>query len=89
MISKTTQRFRERLSKLPNDVRKQTASKYRLFCEDPDHPSINFKKVHPDKPVYSARITIKYRAVGIIEDKTIVWFWVGTHSEYEELLKHL
>ncbi len=89
MISKTTQRFREGLSKLSTEVRKQAAKKYRLFRGDPNHPSINFKKVHPHKPVYSARITTKYRAVGIVDDDTIVWFWVGVHSEYEELLKRL
>jgi len=31
-----------------------------------------------------------WRAVGIKKDsQTIVWFWIGSHSEYDNLLKEL
>ncbi len=89
MISKTTQRFRERLARLPKEIQQQAANSYRLFRENPDHPSLSFKKIPPHKAVYSVRINIKYRAVGVVDGDTIVWFWVGVHAEYEELLKHL
>ncbi|WP_420824639.1 hypothetical protein [Thiorhodococcus mannitoliphagus] len=37
----------------------------------------------------NARITKDYRAVGILKDEKIVWFWVGSHSDYNALLKQM
>jgi hypothetical protein len=36
--------------------------------------------------VYSVRVGIGYRAVGVLEDDVIVWFWIGSHAEYNGLL---
>jgi len=89
MTSKTTKRFRDTLAALPQDIRKKAASAYRLFLDNPKHPSLHYKKVHSSKPIYSARVSSKHRAVGIVDNDTIVWFWIGIHAEYEELLKRL
>lgn len=89
MISHTTQSFRKALSKLPDSVRSQARVAYRQFVEDPYYPSLQFKCVHETEPIYSARINIDYRAVGIVNNSEIVWFWVGSHSEYDKLLKRL
>jgi hypothetical protein len=41
-------------------------------------------------PVYSVRAGIGWRAVGVMKNSdTIVWFWIGSHSEYDKLLKSL
>jgi hypothetical protein len=45
------------------------------------------KRVHSSLPVYSVRITKDYRAVGTLNGEKIVWFWAGTHAEYNGLLK--
>jgi hypothetical protein len=47
------------------------------------------KQVHPDPPIYSARVGIGYRAVGILDGDTVIWYWIGSHADYDELLKHL
>ncbi|REJ41607.1 MAG: hypothetical protein DWQ54_11695 [Microcystis flos-aquae TF09] len=52
-------------------------------------PSLRFKKVHPQLPIYSARINRDYRAVGQLEDDTVIWFWVGSHTEYDMRLEQL
>jgi len=44
-------------------VQEQTRTAYRQFKEDPSYPSLRFKKVHPELPIYSARISKNYRAV--------------------------
>jgi len=62
---------------------------YELFQQDPWYPSLHFKKVHPTLPVYSVRVTKGYRAVGILKDDRIVWFWIGSHSSYNNLLKQM
>ena len=53
------------------------------------YPSLHFKPVHSGLPVYSIRITRDYRAVGILQNEKIIWFWVGSHSDYDKLLNSL
>jgi hypothetical protein len=89
MESTTTRQFRDALSALPTDIQKRAREAYGLFRKNPRHPSLRFKKVHSTLPVYSARITLEYRAVGVIKDYVIVWFWIGSHADYERLLSSL
>jgi hypothetical protein len=89
MTSKTTKRFRDALAKLPKEIRRQAQESYQRFAQEPQHPSLRFKKVHATEPIFSARINIDYRAVGVVEGETIVWFWVGTHAAYEKLLSQI
>ena len=85
-ISKTSRRFREALAELPRGIQDKAHEAYALFRNDPNHPSLRFKRVSDRLPVYSARIDLNYRAVGIINGNEIVWFWIGPHAEYERLL---
>jgi hypothetical protein len=62
---------------------------YRLFRENPRHPSLQFKKVHNREPVYSVRVTVGYRAVGLLDNDEVAWFWIGSHAEYDRLLNSL
>ena len=59
---------------------------YRFFVSDPRHPSLGFKRVSQRSPVYSVRVSIDYRALGVMDDGDIVWFWIGAHHEYDRLL---
>lgn len=86
MKSLTTAQFRELFADLPEPVQEQTRKAYRQFKQDPSYPSLRFKKVHPKLPIYSAHINRDYRAVGQLEDDTVIWFWVGSHAEYDLLL---
>ena len=38
---------------------------------------------------YSARVDLDWRAVGVLKDGTLIWFWVGSHKAYEVLLRSL
>ncbi|MDJ0795690.1 MAG: hypothetical protein QNJ51_02445 [Calothrix sp. MO_167.B12] len=86
MKSRITTRFRQAFGDLPEQVQQQTREAYRQFKQNPYHPSLRFKKVHPELPIYSARISKSYRAVGNLDGDTIIWFWVGSHAEYDKLL---
>ena len=44
------------------------------------YPSLRFKKVHATLPIYSARVDLDWRAVGVLNDGTLIWFWVGSHK---------
>ena len=89
MNSRTTKRFRQMLTKLPSNIRLQAKEAYKLFTENSHHPSLQFKKIHNTDSVYSVRININYRAVGVFDNGEIVWFWIGPHTEYEKLLDQL
>jgi mRNA-degrading endonuclease RelE of RelBE toxin-antitoxin system len=86
MKSVTTKRFRKLYESLPSDIRKQARQAYRQFQLDINYPSLHFKRVHANKSIFSARINADYRVVGIVDDDTIIWFWVGSHSDYDKLL---
>lgn len=89
MTSRTTERFRKALARLPEQVQRQAREAYRLFQQNPQHPSLRFRQVHPTLPIYSARINVDYRAMGVRDEDEIAWFWIGTHAAYDDLLAHL
>ncbi|EDZ92700.1 MULTISPECIES: type II toxin-antitoxin system RelE family toxin [Limnospira] len=86
MKSRTTDQFRKLFSDLPKPVQQQARAAYRQFQNNPNHPSLRFKKVHPELPIYSARINKNYRAVGQVDGDTVIWFWIGSHTDYDKLL---
>jgi len=89
MISQTTRRFRDSLAQLPKDIQRQAKKAYELFRQNPSHPGIRFKRVHATEPIYSARIAMDYRALGVLDGEVIVWFWIGSHAGYDKLLQQL
>jgi len=84
--SRTTRAFRTAFAQLPEEIRSQARRSYRLFRENPRHPSLRFKSVEQVENVYSVRIGLGYRALGVLEGSTVTWFWIGPHSEYDRLV---
>jgi hypothetical protein len=89
MKSSATKTFHKRLILLPAAVQEQAAKAYEIWREDPYHPSLQFKRVNQKPPIYSVRINLNYRALGLLESDRIYWYWIGTHDEYDELLKRM
>ncbi|HET6567733.1 MAG TPA: hypothetical protein VFG50_07200 [Rhodothermales bacterium] len=87
MTSRTTALFRKQLAALPGDIQRQAKKAYQQFKRDPWHSSLRFKQVHPTQPIYSVRIAKGYRAVGKWGNQGIQWFWIGSHADYDALLK--
>ncbi len=86
MKSFTTKRFRKLHASLPEDVGLQAVRAYQLFIRNPSHPGLNFKKVDEEGNIYSARVGLSYRALGQMNGSDIVWFWIGSHADYDKLL---
>ena len=87
--SRTTARFRKALKSLSPEIRQLAREAYKLFLSNPNHTSLDFKPVHPSKPIYSARVSLDVRAVGIRDKADIVWFWIGFHNAYDRLVAEL
>ena len=89
MKSSVTKAFRKQLSQLPESVQEQATKAYALWRSDPYHNSLQFKRVSQRQPIYSVRIGLNYRVLGLVEEDHIYWFWIGTHAEYDQLLGRL
>jgi len=60
-----------------------------MFRQDPFHPSLRFKQVHASRPIFAARVGLAYRALAVREGDEVIWFWIGSHAEYDHLLDRL
>jgi hypothetical protein len=89
MNSRTTRQFRALFGALPTSVQRQAREAYRHFLQNPVHPALHFKQVHADPPNYSAPVGISYRAVGVRDGDTVIWYWIGSHADYDTLLRQL
>jgi len=87
VISRRTKVFVDLLAELPPEVVRQAKEAYRLWSKNPSHPSLRFKKIQNFDNVWAVRVSINYRAVGARDGDKIVWFWIGSHAEYDRLLK--
>ena len=77
MKSHATARFWQFYDKLSEDIRRDADRAYTLWQDDPRHPSLQFKRVDPQDPIYSVRVGRGYRALGWLEGDVIAWFWIG------------
>ncbi|MDQ3328871.1 MAG: hypothetical protein M3506_10165 [Chloroflexota bacterium] len=88
MRSRTTRSFRALLAALPAPIRRQARAAFGEFERDPYHPSLQFKRVVPSDPtIYSVRISLRYRALCSRRDGDAVWFWIGSHADYDQMLR--
>lgn len=69
---------------LPVPIRELADKAFTLLKSDPHHPSLHFKKVGRFR---SARVGLHYRAVGVEVSDGVLWFWIGTHAEYDRLVR--
>lgn len=77
-------RFWTRYHALPAEIREQADRAYALLRTNPRHRSLHLKRVGR---LWSARISEHYRVLGIDIDQGILWLWIGTHGEYDRLLR--
>jgi len=84
VISRARRSFWEEFAGLPKAIQVTARDKFALWREDPFHPALQFKELRPG--VWSVRINDGYRALGLREGELIVWFWIGTHAQYDRLI---
>ena len=89
MKSRTTERFRRSLTRLPANVQEQARRAFTIWRKTPHHPSLQFKRIHTRDPIYAVRIGIHWRALAVLRGDAAVWFWIGPHSQYDVLVSHL
>ena len=73
---------------LPAEVRVRADRQFSLLKTNPQHPSLQLKKVvvRRGQELWSARVTLDYRALAIKRESGFLWFWIGDHRGYELLI---
>lgn len=67
----------------PEPVRILADKNFALLKADPHHPSLHFKKAGR---FWSVRVGLHYRALGVAVADGILWFWIGSHADYDKLV---
>jgi hypothetical protein len=69
---------------LPAKARESANKAFELLKVDPNHPVLHFKNVGRFR---SVRAGLHYRALGVDIPGGVLWFWIGSHAEYDRLLR--
>ena len=88
MTSHTTRQFRRLFRELPPAVQRSAHKAYRLWRSDPQHNSLQFKRVHATEPIFWVRVALGWRALGVRsdDDETMIWYWIAAHAEYDRII---
>ena len=81
----TTPSFWELYQKLPFNIKELADKNFKLMKEDSMHPSLHLKKVGR---FWSVRIGSRYRALSVQVEEGLIWFWIGTHADYDAMINH-
>lgn len=87
--NRRTKEFHYLFGEFPEKIRETAKKQFKLFCENPYHKSL---RLHPlenrhtgqhKNDSFSVSINGQYRAIFVVEEDTNIWYWVGTHSDYD------
>ncbi len=84
--SSATPQFWKLFGQLPLNVQDLALEKYELFKLDPYHPSLAFQ---PKGGVWTVNIGRSYRAIAFKTGDHLSWFWIGSHEDYNNILKRV
>jgi len=80
---RATPRFWRCYHALPEEVRRQADACFQILKQDERHPSLHFKKAGEFR---SVRVGLHWRALAIVDGEHLIWFWIGSHADYDKLL---
>lgn len=80
--------FWEAYSRLPQEIRERADKQFALLKANEQHPSVQLKKIgeRHGVEIWSARVTLNYRALALKRPGGFLWFWIGDHKSYETLI---
>jgi hypothetical protein len=77
---------------LPERIQERAREAYKTFLANQNHPSLrNHTLADSDKGRHrnssrSVTITMQYRAIYVVDDDTNVWYWIGSHTDYNNFI---
>jgi hypothetical protein len=70
--------------RLPEHIRELADKNYELLKQNPQHPSLRLKKTGR---YWSVRIGLRHRALAVEVEGGLLWFWIGSHADYDALVR--
>ena len=89
MKSFTTDKFRKAFDNLPENIKSLAKKTYNIWKDDPYHKILKYKQIHSSKEIYSVKIGKGWKTLGLKREEKMVWFWIGSHADYDKLIKNL
>lgn len=84
-----TPEFKEMFERLPSQIQEIAKVAFRAFCANPDHPGLrrhalkDTKKGRHRAGSFSVTVTKQYRAIYVVDGDANVWYWIGSHNDYD------
>jgi mRNA-degrading endonuclease RelE of RelBE toxin-antitoxin system len=85
-MHRITTRFFKCYENLPEPIQQLARKNFEMLKTNPSHPSLHFKKVGKFR---SVRVGLNYRALAVEDGEDLIWVWIGTHDEYERMIKEV
>jgi len=88
-LNRRTHGFRLLYAVLPDEIKRAAVAAYARFSRDPSHPGL---RCHPLRSSgrgqhfpgsVSITVTMNYRATYIVQNGVSVWYWIGSHADYD------
>ncbi len=79
-------------AQLPDNIKEAAMEAYRLFPQNPNDPSLahhrlkDTKKGRHKNGSWAVQITRRYRAIYVPVGKVNVWYWIGSHEDYNNFV---
>ena len=88
LVHRATADFWHLFDELPRDVRARAEKQFALLKSDFRHPSLHFKpvKMQRGEELWSARVSLYYRALALRKPDGYLWIWIGDHKAYDLLI---
>jgi hypothetical protein len=86
MAHRATPEFWYLYRQLPDAIRALADKSFERLKQSPSHPSLRLKKVIGKQGLWSARVGRSHRALAYEIDEGFLWFWIGTHDDYDQLI---
>lgn len=71
MKSQSLESFWDSYKRFEQDIKASARKTYRIWLGNPFHPSLHFKCINRGENIWSVRITLAYRALGVLEGDTV------------------
>ena len=85
MKHRASPRFWSSYEALPDSVQELADRTYEQLKTDPRHPSLHLKRIGR---FWSVRVGLRHRALAVqASGDELLWVWIGTHAQYDQLLK--
>ena len=84
MKHRASPRFWSHYRALPDEIQQLADRGYQMLLQDPRHPSLHYKRIGR---LWLARVGLHHRALATERNGEIVWIWIGSHAEYDLLLR--